>query len=156
MNFLNRNLLSCVQEIDARLNASNEYEVAFPPQDGVQQWTDRLQYLSMQCVVILEQLSWLIECCPNGQPLNIPKTEANAEGTELNPAAGSEQIRSELQYLTPVTADQLPSGCKMQKHDPLYQQLASTVKEMLAAVKVVKADVDRIRQLSCETLFHSW
>ncbi|XP_066468783.1 midasin [Tiliqua scincoides] len=155
-----RNLLSCIQEIEARLTASNEYVVAFPPQDGVQQWTDKLQYLAMQCVMILEQLSWLIECCPEGQPLNVPRTEIKAEGTELNPAAvlmsGSERIPSELQYLTPVAADQLPSGCKMRKHDPLCQQLASRVKEMLVAVKLVKADVDKIRQLSCETLFHSW
>ncbi|KAJ6665782.1 hypothetical protein lerEdw1_001254 [Lerista edwardsae] len=154
------NLLSCIQEIDGRLNASNEYEVAFPPQDGVQQWTDRLQYLAMQCVVILEQLSWFIECCPKGQPLNSAGTEVQAEETELNPATvpktGSGLIPSELQYLTPVAPDQLPSGCKMRKHDPLCEQLASRVKEMLAAVKAVKANVDRIRQLSCETLFHSW
>ncbi|XP_053143364.1 midasin isoform X2 [Hemicordylus capensis] len=160
-----RNFLSCVQEIDAQLNVTNEYEVAFPPQDGVQQWTDRLQYLAMQCVVVLEQLSWFIECCPKGQSLNVPRSEMSSKETELSPSSVQVQpvfksvlelISSELQYLTPVAVDQLPVGCRMRKHDPLCQQLASRVEEMLAEVKAVKADVDRIRQLSCETLFHSW
>ncbi|KAH0622150.1 hypothetical protein JD844_024188 [Phrynosoma platyrhinos] len=155
-----RNLLSCVEEIHARLNVTNEYEVAFPPQDGIQQWTDRLQYLSMQCVMILEQLCWFIECCPKGQSSNAPGAKLQCEETEQNSPSILKLLpelnASELQYLTPVSTDQLPVGCKMQKYDPLYQQLSSQVKEMLVEVKAVKSDVDRIRQLSSETLFHSW
>ncbi|KAJ7341746.1 hypothetical protein JRQ81_006597 [Phrynocephalus forsythii] len=155
-----RNLLSCVQEIDARLNVGNEYEVAFPPQDGVQQWADRLQYLAMQCVVVLEQFSWFLECCPKGQSLNVPGTEIQPEGPELNLSGSLKPLpelhSSELQYLTPVAAEQLPAGCKMRKHHALHQQLALKVSEMLVEVKAVKSEVDRIRQLSCETLFHSW
>ncbi|XP_077160450.1 midasin isoform X2 [Paroedura picta] len=160
-----RNLLSCVQEIDAKLTISNEYDVAFPPQDGVQQWTDRLQYLAMQVVMVLEQLSWLLECCPKGQFVSAPRTDVQSVGpkcerSELNltkaPGSTLEHSPSELQYLTPVTSDQLPIGCKMQKHDSLCQQLSARVKSMLVEVKAIKADVDRIRQLSCETLFHSW
>nr|XP_056712126.1 midasin [Euleptes europaea] len=152
-----RNLLSCVQEIDAKLTISNEYSIAFPPQDGVQQWTDRLQHLAMQTVMVLEQLSWLIECCPR---TDIQSISLTCDRTELNPTkvptSAPEHVPSELRYLTPVASDQLPFGCKMQKQDPLCQQLASRVKNMLVEVKVIKADVDRIRQLSCETLFHSW
>lgn len=157
--------MSCIQEIDARLNVASEYDIAFPPQDGVQQWTDRLQYLTMQCMVVLDQLVWFIECCPKGQSLTSPRTETQTVdleygGTDQNPASASLSkaalIPSELQYLTPVPADQLPVGFKMRKHDPVYQQLISRVKEMVEEVKAVKADVDRIRQLSCETLFHSW
>lgn len=165
MNLINRNLLSCVQETDAKLAVSNEYDVAFPPQDSVQQWTDSLQYLAMQVVMVLEQLSWLIECCPKGHFVNAPRADVpsvslKCERNELNPTnvpvSTLEDIPSELQYLTPVTSDRLPLGCKMQKQDPLCQQLASRVKKMLVEVKAVKADVDRIRQLSCQTLFHSW
>lgn len=147
-----------MQEIDARLNPACEYEVPFPPQDGVQQWTDRLQYLSMQCVVVLEQLSWFMECCPKGQSLNASRAET--EATELNSPCVLKSMPGfnppELQYSTPIAADQLPAGCKMRKHDPLFKKLISDVKEMLLEVKAVKSDVDRIRQLSCETLFHSW
>uniref|UniRef100_A0A670YH89 Midasin n=1 Tax=Pseudonaja textilis TaxID=8673 RepID=A0A670YH89_PSETE len=155
-----RNQLSCIQEIDARLSPGSEYEVVFPPQEGVQQWTDRLQYLSMQCVVLLEQLSWFIECCPEDQTLNTPRTEIKSEGVELNSSTILKSLPeldpSDLQYLTPVSPEQLPAACRMRKQDTLYQQLASKVKEMLVEVKTVKSDVDRIRQVSSETLFHSW
>ncbi|KAG8124032.1 hypothetical protein E2320_019500 [Naja naja] len=154
-----QNQLGCIQEIDARLSPVSEYEVVFPPQEGVQQWTDRLQYLSMQCVVLLEQLSWFIECCPEDQTLNTPKTEIKSEGVELNSSilkSLPELDPSELQYLTPMSPEQLPAACRMQNQDTLYQQLASKVKEMLVEVKAVKSDVDRIKQLSSETLFHSW
>ncbi|XP_034264874.1 midasin [Pantherophis guttatus] len=155
-----RNQISCIQEIDARLSPGSEYEVVFPPQEGVQQWTDRLQYLSMQCVVLLEQLSWFIECCPEDQTLNTPRTEIKSEGVELNSSTILKSLPeldpSDLQYLTPMSPEQLPAACRMRKQDTIYQQLASKVKEMLVEVKAVKSDVDRIKQVSSETLFHSW
>ncbi|XP_070589310.1 midasin [Erythrolamprus reginae] len=155
-----RNQLCCIQEIGGMLSPGSEYEVPFPPQEGVQQWTDKLQYLSMQCVVLLEQLSWFIECCPEGQTLNAPRTEIKSEGLELNSSTILKSLPeldpSELQYFTPMSPEQLPAACRMQKQDTIYQQLASKVKEMLVEVKAIKSDVDRIKQVSSETVFHSW
>ncbi|XP_067386141.1 midasin isoform X2 [Emydura macquarii macquarii] len=163
-----RNLLSCVQEIDSRMNVTREYNVAFPPQDSIQQWTDRLQHLAMQCVMVLEQLSWFIQCCPREQSLNCSHDVRTDMKTNMLQCKGTEQnlgnaqmgipdlILSELKYLSPVAADQLPSGCRMRKQDQLWQQLSARVTEMLAEIKAVKADVDRIKQQSCETLFYSW
>ncbi|XP_074846986.1 midasin isoform X2 [Carettochelys insculpta] len=163
-----RNLLSCVQEIDSRMNVTKEYNVAFPPQDSVQHWTDRLQHLAMQCVMVLEQLSWFVQCCPREEPLNCShevradmKTNIlQCEGTEQNVGNAHMEIPdlilSELKYLSPVAAELLPSGCRMRKEDELWQELSTKVTEMLAEIKAVKADVDRIRQQSCETLFYSW
>ncbi|XP_019393298.1 PREDICTED: midasin isoform X2 [Crocodylus porosus] len=163
-----RNLLSCIQEIDSRIDAAGEYNVAFPPQDSIQQWTDRLQHLAMQFVMVLEQLSWFIQCCPREQSLLCSDDERTAIKTHItqckrtNQSLGNAQmgipdlIPSELIYPSPVTADQLPPGCKMRNQDQLWQQLAAEVTEMLAEVKAMKKDVDKIRQQSCETLFHSW
>uniref|UniRef100_K7FQC1 Midasin n=1 Tax=Pelodiscus sinensis TaxID=13735 RepID=K7FQC1_PELSI len=163
-----RNLLSCIQEIDSRMNVTQEYNVAFPPQDSVQQWTDRLQHLAMQCMMVLQQLSWFVQCCPRELSLNCSHDIRTDMQTNILQCKGTEQnlenpqvgipdlILSELKYLSPVAADQLPSGCRMRKQDQLWQQLSASVTEMLAEVKTVKADIDRIRQQSCETLFYSW
>ncbi|KAM8810105.1 midasin [Eudromia elegans] len=163
-----RNLLSCIQEIDARLAADREYSVAFPAQDNFQQWTDRLQQLSMQCVMVLEELSWFIQCCPKEQSMKCSNTERTDGRTDLLQSTAPEQtlgsifmgipdrIPSELKYLSPVTAEQLPPGCRMQRKDQLWLQLATKLTVMLADVKAIKADVDKIRQQSCETLFYSW
>ncbi|NXJ64381.1 MDN1 protein, partial [Rostratula benghalensis] len=158
-----RNLLSCVQEIDSRLTPDREYNVAFPPQDGVQRWTDQLQELSMQCVMVLEELSWFMQCCPKEdltKGSDSERTDANFQSP--GPEMGSvitgipDLIPSELKYLTPVTVEQLPPGCRMRKKDELWLQLATELAETLAKVKAVKAEVDRIRQRSREALFYSW
>ncbi|XP_060024167.1 midasin [Lagenorhynchus albirostris] len=163
-----RNLLSCVQEIDSRLTGPPVYPVAFPPQDGVQQWTERLQHLAMQSQILLEQLSWLLQCCPSAGPA-AGQGDAQAQGQPSAPSlegpeltkgqlsgAVLDLIPSDLSYPSPVPGRQLPSGCRMRKQDQLWQQSTVRLTEMLKAIKTVKADVDRIRQQSCETLFHSW
>ncbi|XP_066867568.1 midasin isoform X2 [Kogia breviceps] len=163
-----RNLLSCVQEIDSRLTGPSVYPVAFPPQDGVQQWTERLQHLAMQSQILLEQLSWLLQCCPSAGPAagqgdaqaQGPRSAPSLEGPELTKGQLSgavlDLIPSDLSYPSPVPGRQLPSGCRMRKQDQLWQQSTVRITEMLKAIKTVKADVDKIRQQSCETLFHSW
>lgn len=163
-----RNLLGCVQEIHGRLTGPLVYPMAFPPQDGVQQWTERLQHLAMQSQVLLEQLSWFLQCCPCAGPTP-SQGEAQAQGQPSAPypegpeltkgwlsGAAQDLIPSELSYPSPVPRNQLPSGCRMRKQDQLWQQSTTRLTEMLKTIKTVKADVDKIRQQSCETLFHSW
>lgn len=148
-----RNLLGCVQEIHGRLTGPLVYPVPFPPQDSVQQWTERLQHLAMQSQILLEQLSWFLQCCPSAGPTP-GQHEAQAQGQPSG--AVQDLIPSELSYPSPVPQNQLPSGCRMRKQDQLWQQSTARLTEMLKTIKTVKADVDRIRQQSCETLFHSW
>uniref|UniRef100_A0A8D1BB25 Midasin n=1 Tax=Sus scrofa TaxID=9823 RepID=A0A8D1BB25_PIG len=157
-----RNLLSCVQEIHGRLTGPPVYPVAFPPQDGVQQWTERLQHLAMQSQILLEQLLWLLQCCPSVGPApgqgdaQAQSLEAPELKTGQLSGAVLDHIPSDLSYPSPVPRNQLPSGCRMRKQDQLWQQSTERLTEMLKTIRTVKADVDKIRQQSCETLFHSW
>ncbi|XP_010150908.1 PREDICTED: midasin, partial [Eurypyga helias] len=161
-----RNLLSCIEEIDSRLTADKEYGVALPPQGSIQHWTDRLQQLSMQCVVVLEELSWFIQCCPKEELTKCSDGERTDVKTNVFQSSGPEMgnafmgipdlIPSELKYLSPVTIEQLPPGCRMRNKDQLWLQLSTQLTAMLAKVKAMKAEVDKIRQQSRETLFYSW
>ncbi|XP_031820381.1 midasin [Sarcophilus harrisii] len=169
-----RNLLSCVQEIHSRLPGCHGYPVAFPPQDGIQQWTEKLQHLSMQSMIMLEQLSWFLQCCPMEQSLS--EVDDKSMGDELSTSYSGKSCTSEVNKSTvgeaseampnmmpielncpsPVSGEYLPPGCRMRKLDDLWQQSVARVTEMLTAIKAVKAEVDKIRQQACETLFHSW
>ncbi|KFP45021.1 Midasin, partial [Chlamydotis macqueenii] len=161
-----RNLLSCIQEMESRLTADREYNVAFPPQDSIKRWTDKLQQLSMQCVMVLEELSWFIQCCPKEELTKYSDNERTDIKTNIFQSSGPEMgnacvgipdlIPSELKYLTPVTIEQLPPGCRMRSKDQLWLQVATQLTAMLANVKAMKAGVDKIRQQSRETLFYSW
>ncbi|NXU56757.1 MDN1 protein, partial [Turnix velox] len=161
-----RNLLCCIQEIDSRLTADGEYKVAFPPQDSIQRWTDKLQELCMQCVMVLEELSWFIQCCPKEELTKCGDSERTDFKTNAFQNSGLEMgntfmgipdlIPSELKYLTPVAIEQLPPGCRMRNKDELWLQVAAQLMAMLSSVKARKAEVDKIRQQSREALFHSW
>ncbi|XP_061845412.1 midasin [Colius striatus] len=160
------NLLSCIQEIDSRLTADREYHVAFPPQDSIQHWTDKLQQLSMQCVMVLEELSWFIQCCPKEELTKHNDYERTDVKTNIFQGSGPEMgsvctglpdlIPSELKYLTPVAVEQLPPGPRMRNKDQLWLQVATQLTATLANVKARKAEVDKIRQQSCETMLYSW
>lgn len=151
-----------MQEIHGRLTGPPVYPVAFPPQDGVQQWTERLQHLAMQSQILLEQLLWLLQCCPSVGPApgqgdaQAQSLEAPELKTGQLSGAVLDHIPSDLSYPSPVPRNQLPSGCRMRKQDQLWQQSTERLTEMLKTIRTVKADVDKIRQQSCETLFHSW
>ncbi|KAM6126972.1 midasin isoform 3-T3 [Pterocles gutturalis] len=161
-----RNLLSCIQEIDSGLTAGREYNVAFPPQDSIQHWTDKLQQLSMQCVMLLEELSWFLQCCPKEELTKCSANERTDVKTNIFQSSGPEMgnvfmgvadlIPSELKYLSPVTIEKLPPGCRMRNKDQLWLQVATQLTAMLANVKAMKAEVGKIRQQSCETTFYSW
>ncbi|OXB54358.1 hypothetical protein ASZ78_011040, partial [Callipepla squamata] len=163
-----RNLLSCIQEIDKRLSADREYNVAFPPQSGFQHWTDKLQQLSTQCVMVLEELSWFIQCCPTEEQTKCADSErTDVKGNTVLSSGPEEMLRnvlaeipdripSELKYLSPVTSEQLPPGCRMRNKDQLWLQLSAQLAAMLARVKAMKTQVGKIRLQSSETLFYSW
>lgn len=166
--FLTRRLLSCIQEIDKRLSADREYNVALPPQRSFQHWTDKLQQLSMQCVMVLEELSWFIQCCPTEEQMKCSDNERTDVKGNVFLSSGPEEmlgniisgvpdrIPSELKYLSPVTSEQLPPGCRMRNKDQLWLQLSAQLAAMLTRVKAMKTEVDKIRQQPCETLFYSW
>ncbi|NXB28427.1 MDN1 protein, partial [Eulacestoma nigropectus] len=161
-----RNLLSCIQEIDSRLTADRESSAAFPPQDSIQHWTDRLQQLSMQCVMVLEELSWFIQCCPKEESTRCNDSErTDVKGNIFQssvPEMGNvlagvpDLIPSDLKHLSPVTVELLPPGCRMQNKDQLWLQVATQLTAMMTDVKAMKAEVDRVRQQSRETSFYSW
>ncbi|XP_069462584.1 midasin isoform X2 [Ambystoma mexicanum] len=154
-----RNLLSCMKEISSRLIAPKDYNVAFPPQTGIQQWAIRLQSLSMQCIVAIEQLSWFIQCCPHerGSCEENTKSCTVHGGPELNShSSGQDFMNWEQSCPSPVAAQHLPAACTMRKQDSAWQRLTTQVSEMLTEMKTVKANVDNIRRHSCEPLFYSW
>ncbi|XP_053314521.1 midasin [Spea bombifrons] len=145
-----RNLLSCMQEIGSRLNVNNDYKIVFPPQDATQQWVDRLQHLSMQCAVVLEQFSWFLECCP------LRGTSALNMQQHAGVEAESPKWAAELNFPSPVAAEWLPPACTMHRSDKNWEQLNTSITKMLTEIKATKATVDNIRQKSRETLYYSW
>ncbi|KAG8582222.1 hypothetical protein GDO81_007964 [Engystomops pustulosus] len=140
-----RNLSSRMQEINTRLDSPHEYKIAFPPQNGMHQWLDRLQNLAMQCSIVLEQLSWLLECCP-----------AKSAESPYKTCEESQNWTASLNVPSPAGADWLPKVCTIRRSDNDWQQLNDTITKMLSDIKATKTAVDTIQRQPCETPFYSW
>ncbi|XP_068087248.1 midasin [Hyperolius riggenbachi] len=134
-----RNLLSYIKEIYSCLDTNSDYKIAFPPQDGLQQWLDRLHNLATQCSVVLKELSLFLECCP------IKSTEGE-----------SSSIATDLSDSTPAAADWLPKLCTMRKSSTEWEQMNMSVTKMLTDISTSKAAVDKICLQVNEAPFYSW
>ncbi|MGH0171579.1 UNVERIFIED_CONTAM: hypothetical protein FKN15_061690 [Acipenser sinensis] len=143
----NIKLFSCIQEIQSRLSQSGESGAALPPQNAVLLWTDRTQTLAMQCMVGLEQLSWVLQCCPE---------DSLPEGTPLASVTPPEKQESGLRYPSPLAAECLPAGCCMRRGDQAWQQLTEAVAEMLTEAKALKAELDGLKEQSTEGILQTW
>ncbi|XP_058881826.1 midasin isoform X1 [Acipenser ruthenus] len=142
-----RKLFSCIQEIQSRLSQSGESGAALPPQDAVLLWTDRTQTLAMQCMVGLEQLSWVLQCCPE---------DTLPDGAPLASVTPPEKQESGLRYPSPLAAECLPAGCCMRRGDQAWQQLTEAVAEMLTEAKALKAELDGLKEQPTEGILQTW
>ncbi|KAF0023084.1 hypothetical protein F2P81_023714 [Scophthalmus maximus] len=60
-----RRLTNSIQDIKAHLQShSKDPGCTLPPQASLQGWVNRGQTLAAQCTTLLQQLAWLLQCCP--------------------------------------------------------------------------------------------
>uniref|UniRef100_A0A674E0K9 Midasin n=1 Tax=Salmo trutta TaxID=8032 RepID=A0A674E0K9_SALTR len=103
-----RRLTVSVQGIQAHLRAHNEDAGGLPPQASLQGWVIKAQGLSVQCVTLLQQLSWLLQCCPEGPH------QTDGSGGQREPT---------LRYPSPLASQRKPPGCLLRRGDPAWSQL---------------------------------
>ncbi|XP_018599206.2 midasin isoform X2 [Scleropages formosus] len=133
-----RQLIGCLQGVQSHLGATGDREGALPPQESLKGWTCRAQSLATLCTLVLEQLSMVLRCCP--------------EGTD--PADGPQGPT--LRYLSPLDKHCQPLGCQMRRGDPSWVQAMQKVSGMLAKTKALKAELDELMQQSAAETLHTW
>ncbi|XP_066547692.1 midasin isoform X2 [Amia ocellicauda] len=139
-----RKLLSQVQDLQSYVTEPRERDCALPPQDALVQWTRRMHTLAMQCMMVLQQLSWILQCCP--------ETVSEVSGPELPVGGGDPALR----YPTPLAEDCLPPGCLMRRGDPAWAQLTAGVQEMLSETKAVQTELNGLMHHSTEGILQTW
>uniref|UniRef100_A0AAZ3S0A1 Midasin n=1 Tax=Oncorhynchus tshawytscha TaxID=74940 RepID=A0AAZ3S0A1_ONCTS len=128
-----RRLTVSVQGIQAHLRAHSEDAGGLPPQASLQAWVIKAQGLSAQCVTLLQQLSWLLQCCPEGPQ------QRDGSGGQREPT---------LRCPSPLASQRQPPGCLLRRGDPAWSQLSQRVADMLGQTQSLKEELDAIRPLS--------
>ncbi|XP_060907246.1 midasin [Labrus mixtus] len=136
-----RRLTDSVQGIKADLQSRSEDPAcALPPQESLQSWLVRGQELAAQCSTLLQQLSWLHQCCPDD--LQQKETGSCSQHT--------------LRCPSPLAAHRQPPGCLMRRGDAAWCQLNQSFIAMSNQTQSIKVELDDAAQQTSDRVLHTW
>uniref|UniRef100_A0A3Q1FB83 Midasin AAA ATPase 1 n=1 Tax=Acanthochromis polyacanthus TaxID=80966 RepID=A0A3Q1FB83_9TELE len=125
-----RRLTNNVQGIKAHLQSNREDPgCTLPPQASLQDWVSKGQVLATQCTTLLQQLAWLLQCCPED-----PQQKEEASNCRQHT----------LRCPSPLAAQRQPPGCLMRRGDTSWSQLHRRVTTMLKETQNLKAELDSV------------
>uniref|UniRef100_A0A674E141 Midasin n=1 Tax=Salmo trutta TaxID=8032 RepID=A0A674E141_SALTR len=124
-----RRRLAKLTEQWAHLQSHSEDAGGLPPQASLQGWVIKAQGLAGQCATLLQQLSWVLQCCPEG-----PQQTEGVDG----------QREPTLRCPSPMAAQRQPPGCLLRRGDPAWSQLSRHVVDMLGQTQILKEELDAV------------
>uniref|UniRef100_A0A665V9V2 Midasin n=1 Tax=Echeneis naucrates TaxID=173247 RepID=A0A665V9V2_ECHNA len=118
-----RRLTSSIQGIKTHLQGhSKDPGCVLPPQAPLQAWVSRGQVLAAQCTTLLQQVAWLLQCCP--EDLQQKEETSNCR-------------QHTLRCPSPLAAQRQPPGCLMRRGDAAWCQLHQCVTAMLKQTEIL-------------------
>ncbi|XP_034006274.1 midasin isoform X1 [Trematomus bernacchii] len=136
-----RRLTDSVQGLKADLQGHSEAPgCTLPPQASLREWVGRGQALAAQCSTLLQQLAWLLQCCPE----DLQQKEEVGGGRQLT-----------LRCPSPLATQRQPPGCLLRRGDPAWSQLNQSMNLMLKQTQDLKVELDGVAQQTSERQLHS-
>uniref|UniRef100_A0A8C1W639 Midasin n=1 Tax=Cyprinus carpio TaxID=7962 RepID=A0A8C1W639_CYPCA len=100
-------LINSIQSIKSDTHCSEDDVSGLPPQKPLQHWITRAQSSVLHCSVVLQQLSWILQCCPEGS------SAAPAEAREGEVMQG----QATLSHPSPMPPHIQPQACLLRRGD---------------------------------------
>uniref|UniRef100_A0A3P8RPW4 Midasin n=1 Tax=Amphiprion percula TaxID=161767 RepID=A0A3P8RPW4_AMPPE len=134
-------LTNSVQGIKAHFQSNSEDPgCTLPPQASLRDWVSNGRVLATQCTTLLQQLAWLLQCCPED-----PQQKEEASNCRQHT----------LRCPSPLAAQRQPPGCLMRRGDTPWSQLHQRVTAMLKETQNLKVELDSVAQQASETVLHT-
>ncbi|MEQ2263333.1 hypothetical protein XENORESO_006224, partial [Xenotaenia resolanae] len=138
-----RKLTNDVQDIKAHLQTQGQDTgCTLPPQDSLQGWFKRGQVQAAQCATLLQQLSWLLQCCPEDPQQKEQTNTSSRHHTLMCPS--------------PLAVQQQPAGCLLRRGDPGWCQLHQQIIVMLKDFESLKEQLGSLAQRASERVLCTW
>ncbi|XP_065113160.1 midasin [Paramisgurnus dabryanus] len=141
-----RNLIDSVQSIQSHTSDSGDDASGLPPQGSLHQWITRAQTSALQCSIALQQLSWILQCCPEGS--SAAPTQAR-EGEVV-------QGQATLSHPSPLSPHIQPQACLMRRGEQAWKEVEQKVENLTKEMKDLKETLDKLAQESTERVIYSW
>lgn len=137
-----RKLTNNILDIKAHLQTHSEDPgCTLPPQQSLQDWISRGQTLVSQCATLLQELAWLLQCCPED-----PQQKEHASSCRQHT----------LRCPSPLAAQRQPPGCLMRRGDEAWSQLHQHVAAMLRQTQSLKEELGSVAQQASEGILYTW
>ncbi|KAJ3606919.1 hypothetical protein NHX12_026435, partial [Muraenolepis orangiensis] len=120
---------------------------ALPPQEPLRGWVQRGRTLASQTALLLQQLLWLLHCCPE----DLQKTETGAGDAGLGPPTTTTP-----RCLSPLADHRQPPGCLMRRGDEAWLKVSQGLEAMLEQTRGLKTELDQVEQETSQGLLHTW
>ncbi|CAL8311820.1 unnamed protein product [Lota lota] len=115
---------------------------ALPPQEPLRAWVQRGRALASQTALLLQQLLWLLHCCPE-----------DLQNTETAPGPGPPTTP---RCLTPLADHRQPAGCLMRRGGATWLKVSRAVEDMLEETRGLKTELDAVERDTSQGPLHSW
>ncbi|TSL47560.1 Midasin [Bagarius yarrelli] len=113
-----RKLINAVQEVQSQTASGENEESTLPPQDSLSSWVAKAKNLGQQCCAALQQLSWVLQCCPE-----------SFLATPCQSGDGG-QAEATLCHPTPLPAHLQPQACLMRRGDASWVEAVKSVEAL--------------------------
>ncbi|XP_070405869.1 midasin isoform X3 [Nothobranchius furzeri] len=134
-----RSLTDDIQQIRVQLQTQSEDAgCTLPPQDSLQDWVRTGQGLAAQCATLLQQLVWLLLCCP------------------ASPQLRAEVCPSTLRHPSPLAPRCQPPGCLLRRGDAAWCQLHQLVAAMLKHCQSLQEELASVIQQASGGVLLAW
>ncbi|XP_075869163.1 midasin [Nelusetta ayraudi] len=142
-----RGLTDSMQGVKPRLQ-EEEPACSLPPQESLRAWVSRGQALASHSATLLQQLAWLLQCCPE----DLQQQKEAASGGGVGGGGGQRT----LMCPSPVAAQRQPPACLMRRGDGAWRQLHLQVKALLGQSEKLKAELDGVEQQISDRPLVTW
>ncbi|GAA6099361.1 midasin isoform X1 [Tachysurus ichikawai] len=130
-----RRLINTIQDVRSQMT-SGEQESILPPQDSLSGWVAKARTLAQQCCVALQQISWVLHCCPEGSPATLCQSGEGGQG------------EATLSHPTPLSAHLQPQACLMRRGETSWVEAVKSIEALQSESTQLK---DRLNALGHES-----
>lgn len=141
--FDRRNLIDAVQDVRSQTALGENEKSSLPPQESLGSWVVKARTLAQQCCAALQQLSWVVHCCPEGSSTMLCQSSEGGQG------------EATLSYPTPLPAHLQPQACLMRRGEAAWTEAVKSIEALQSESAQLKERLNALGRECTQTVINT-